>query len=63
MYQFTILAADEEIGFDEADTFEDAKEYALESVTGHSQYCHDELTFSCLSSKGVISRITGPLYF
>jgi hypothetical protein len=52
MYSFTILNGDEEIGFGEADSFEDAKEYA-----------RDELTFSCLASSGVISQVTGPLYF
>lgn len=63
MFTFTILYQDAEVACAEAERFEDARAAAIDEAR-ESFYASvlRECEFSATSSRGVVSRVTGPLF-
>ena len=63
MFTFTILFQDAEVSCAEAERFEDAREQAIEEASeGFYASVLRDCTFSATATRGVISRVTGPLF-
>jgi hypothetical protein len=60
IYTYTVLHDDAEIAFAESDSFESARESALDDVP--RMYPRNELTFIAHCTTGVIQTVTGPCY-
>ena len=59
-YTYTVIYADSEIAFAEAETYQGARAEALAEVP--RMYPRDELTFIANCSTSVISSVSGPCY-
>ncbi|TAM07227.1 MAG: hypothetical protein EPN70_03380 [Paraburkholderia sp.] len=63
MFTFTILYQDAEVACAEAERFEDAREQAIEEARdGFYASVLRDCQFSSTSDRGVIRKVTGPLF-
>lgn len=60
-YTYTVLYMDSEVSFGEGESFEYAREEALENVP--AMYPQEDLMFSATCNNGMIGEVTGPCYF
>ena len=60
-YTYTVVYMDSEIAFAEAESFEAAREEALNDVG--AMYPQEDLEFIANCSDSVIGQVTGPCYF